>query len=229
MLDYDEDILVPFSDLQEEGRAAEGDFEALCREVKPGDIGLICYTSGTTGRPKGVLLSHDNLVRTAEIYCKAEDVREGDDYLAYLPMAWVGDSLYGLCAALMVGSAINCPESPETLRRDLRELSPMGIIAAPRMWEMMLSDILVRANDSSRAEALRVRLFPQGRRTGGNLPGGGQADPVGAPPALPARRIPGLRAGPRPAGLPPHALGADRRGAARAPTPSASSGPSAST
>ena len=82
MMDYDEDILVSFSDLQEQGKTAEGDFEALCREVKPGDIGLICYTSGTTGRPKGVLLSHDNLVRTAEIYCRAEDVRESDDYLA---------------------------------------------------------------------------------------------------------------------------------------------------
>ncbi len=156
MTDYDDDMLAAFSDLLEAGRTAKGDFEALCREVAPEDIGLICYTSGTTGRPKGVMLSHDNLVQTAEIYCKAEDVREGDDYLAYLPMAWVGDSLYGLCAALMVGSAINCPESPETLRRDLRELSPMGIIAPPRMWETMLSDILVRASDSS---ALKRRVF----------------------------------------------------------------------
>ena len=154
------------------------------------------------------MLSHENLVRTAEIYCKAEDVREGDDYLAYLPMAWVGDSLYGLCAALMVGSAINCPESPETLRRDLRELSPMGIIAPPRLWETMLSDILVRANDSS---ALKRRVFDYFRNVadrGGNLPGSRAGRfRRGCACATGLRRVPGLRPGARPARLPAHALG----------------------
>ena len=156
MMDYDEDILLAFDAMQEEGRAAGGDFAAICGEVAPEDIALMCYTSGTTGRPKGVMLSHANLVQAARIYCSAEDLREGDDFLAYLPMAWVGDSMYGLVASLLVGSATNCPESPEALRRDLRELGPTGIIAAPRLWETMLSEIQVRAEDSS---TLKRRVF----------------------------------------------------------------------
>ena len=163
MTEYDDSVLIAVDALQEEGRAAASKdpdaFAGACRTVSPGDIALMCYTSGTTGMPKGVMLSHGNLVQAAGIYCRTEDVREDDDYLAYLPMAWVGDVMYGLVAAIITGATINCPEGPETVRRDMRELGPTGIIAAPRLWETLLSDIQVRAEDSSPLKRTVFRHF----------------------------------------------------------------------
>jgi len=95
------------------------------------------------------MLSHANLLETSHIFLANEDVRRSDDFLSYLPMAWVGDSLYGLCVSLIVGCACNCPEAPETVQRDLRELGPTGIVAAPRVWEGMLSMLQVKAGDAT--------------------------------------------------------------------------------
>jgi long-chain acyl-CoA synthetase len=112
-------------------------------------MSLIAYTSGNTGRPKGALLSHRNLIATSETYFKVETAREGDNWLAYLPMAWVGDTIFSLSAALVCGVTVNTPESPETVRRDLRELGPHGIVAPPRIWESLLTDIQVKAADAT--------------------------------------------------------------------------------
>jgi long-chain acyl-CoA synthetase len=153
LLRYDEDILKSFEEVQALGRdfgaKNQGYFEDAVAKVQPDDVALINYTSGTTGSPKGVLLSHANFVRTTQAYLDAEDVRMSDDFLAYLPLAWVGETLYGTCVSLMSGCATNCPESPETLQRDLREIGPTGMIGAPRVWEGMLSTLQVRASDSS--------------------------------------------------------------------------------
>ncbi len=124
----------------------------FARELGQGsadDIAMIAYTSGTTGRPKGALLSHRNLIATSETYFKVETAKAGDNWLAYLPMAWVGDTIFSLSAALVCGVTVNTPESPETVRRDLRELGPHGIVAPPRIWESLLTDIQVKAADAS--------------------------------------------------------------------------------
>lgn len=124
----------------------------FARELGQGnadDIAMIAYTSGTTGRPKGALLSHRNLIATSETYFKVESAKAGDNWLAYLPMAWVGDTIFSLSAALVCGVTVNTPESPETVRRDLRELGPHGIVAPPRIWESLLTDIQVKAADAS--------------------------------------------------------------------------------
>ena len=113
------------------------------------DVAMISYTSGTTGRPKGVLLSHRNIVGTAENYTKEERVDRGDNWLAFLPMAWVGDAIFSLGVAIVAGATINCPESPETVQRDLRELGPTIVLAPPRIWENLLTQIQVRAADAS--------------------------------------------------------------------------------
>jgi long-chain acyl-CoA synthetase len=96
------------------------------------------------------MLTHANMVETGDTLIKSEDVRLDDDWLAYLPMAWVGDSLYTLVMNLMVGFTVNCPESPETVQRDLRELGPTAVLAPPRIWENMLTGVQVRAADSPR-------------------------------------------------------------------------------
>ena len=132
------------------GAEHPGFFQAEIDKGRPDDVALFAYTSGTTGNPKGAMLTHRNLVETGATLTKVEDVRRDDDWLAYLPMAWVGDSLYTMVMNLMVGFTVNCPESPETVQRDLRELGPTAVLAPPRIWENMLTSVQVRAADASR-------------------------------------------------------------------------------
>jgi long-chain acyl-CoA synthetase len=160
MLHYKHDWLRSYQSVQELGRefAAKhpGYFEAEIEKGKPEDVAIICYTSGTTGNPKGVMLTHANAIALAEAFRKADDVRPEDDALAYLPMAWAGDAAYTLFLSLVVGFCANCPESPETVQRDLRELGPTTVLAPPRIWENMLTALQVKAAD---APALKRWIF----------------------------------------------------------------------
>lgn len=149
----DDPTILDFADVQadgvEYGRANPTAFADAVGKVQATDIAFMAYTSGTTGNPKGVMLSHDNLVQTCRTFIANEDVRESDDLLSYLPLAWVGEALYGTTLSLMSGCSCNCPEGPETFRRDGRELGATGFVAAPRSLEMVLSEIQVKANDAS--------------------------------------------------------------------------------
>ncbi len=146
---------------QKFGREHPSYFEAEVDKGRPEDVAMICYTSGTTGNPKGAMLTHANVVQTARTLMRAEDVRPEDDWLSYLPMAWVGDSFYSLVMGLAAGFCCNCPESPETVQRDLRELGPTTLLAPPRIWENMLTSVQVRAGD---ATPLKRWVFERFRR-----------------------------------------------------------------
>jgi long-chain acyl-CoA synthetase len=141
---------------REFGAQHAGFLEAEIAKGSPRDVALLCYTSGTTGRPKGAMLSHANLFASAAAFLSQTDLRPEDDWLAYLPMAWIGDALYTLVVQVIVGFACNCPESPETVQRDLRELGPSAFLAAPRIWENLLTQIQVKATDAS---WLKRRVF----------------------------------------------------------------------
>jgi long-chain acyl-CoA synthetase len=153
MLGYKHEWLKAFEDVQEAGRrfGAEhpGYFEAEIDKGKADDIAIVCYTSGTTGNPKGAMITHANAIGVAEIFCRQEGVVPEDTSLAYLPMAWAGDAVYTLFASLVAGFCTNCPESPETVQRDLRELGPTTVLAPPRIWENMLTAVQVRASDAT--------------------------------------------------------------------------------
>ena len=160
MRHYDSPLLKSFEEIQAAGRTFgvehPGYVEAEIDKGAPTDITLFAYTSGTTGRPKGVMLSHANLISAGETFLKVEDVRSDDNWLCYLPMAWVGDSLYSTTVSLLVGFTCNCPENVETVQRDLRELGPSTFLAPPRIWENLLTAIQLRAADAS---PLKRRLF----------------------------------------------------------------------
>src|SRR5881628_979730 len=153
MAQYRHDWLRSFADVEELGRKFgqehPGYLEAAIDEGRPDDVAMIWYTSGTTGHPKGAMLTHANLIETARMLTKVEDVRPEDDWLSYLPMGWAGDGFYSLVMGLLVGFCCNCPESPETVQRDLRELGPTTLLAPPRIWENMLTSVQVRAADAS--------------------------------------------------------------------------------
>jgi long-chain acyl-CoA synthetase len=149
---YDDPLLAWFDDVQAAGQAfaaAHPDgFAAALAVGQADDLALFSYTSGTTSRPKGVMLSHGNLLSVAEGFTAAEDIRAEDEHLSYLPMAWIGNSVFSLALHLWVGFTCNFPERPETVQRDLRELGPTLALGPPRYWENTLTAITVRAADS---------------------------------------------------------------------------------
>ncbi len=160
MASYEHPLLKSFSELEAMGGAYAkehpGYFEREVDQGRASDIAAIAYTSGTTGRSKGALLSHNNMISTAEIFQTVEPLHSGDNWLCYLPMGWVGDMTYSLGTSMVSGACCNCPESPETVQRDLRELGPSIFLAPPRIWETMLTGLQVRAADAS---WLKRRVF----------------------------------------------------------------------
>ncbi|MBM3643920.1 MAG: long-chain fatty acid--CoA ligase [Alphaproteobacteria bacterium] len=150
---YDDPLLRSFESMLELGRqhgaANPGLYERELAAGKADDLAMIAYTSGTTGQPKGAMLSHRNMAETAANFLAVNLTRPGDNWLSYLPMAWVGDTEFSLGMALVGRLTANCPESPETVQRDLRELGPDAMLAPPRIWENMLTQIQVKSGDAS--------------------------------------------------------------------------------
>src|SRR5260221_9642025 len=157
---YDDAMLRSFESVLEAGRAfakANPDFYAAdLAKGRADDLALIAYTSGTTGTPKGAMLSHRNMIAAAEGFIEVNDTEPGDNWLSYLPMAWVGDAAFSLGMALVGKQTVNCPESPETVQRDLRELGLNAILAPPRIWENMLTQMQVKGGDAS---PIKRRVF----------------------------------------------------------------------
>ncbi len=160
---YDDPILRSFESVLEEGRSFASSnpqfYETELAKGSADDTAMIAYTSGTTGNPKGVMLSHRNMIATAEAFIEVNDVKQGDNWLSYLPMAWVGDAAFTLGMALMARLIANCPENPETVQRDLRELGPDTMLAPPRIWENMLTTMQVKAGDATPLKRWVFELF----------------------------------------------------------------------
>ncbi len=157
---YDDPMLRSFESVLTAGRAfakANPDFyEVELAKGRADDVTMIAYTSGTTGNPKGAMLSHRNMIAAAEAFIEVSDIKPGDNWLSYLPMAWLGDAAFSVGIALVAKLVVNCPESPETVQRDLRELGPHSMLAPPRIWENMLTTMQVKAGDAS---PLKRRVF----------------------------------------------------------------------
>ena len=152
--------LAYFPDVQAMGdELARENPDYFDRELAAGkgsDTAMLCYTSGTTGAPKGAMLTNDNLLSSVEESRVAEDWRTGDELIAYLPMAWVGDSWLSVAAAICFGLTINCPEDRETLRRDFREIGVTVMVGPPAYWEGMLTRVQVLMGE---ADWLKRGLF----------------------------------------------------------------------
>ena len=148
----DDPWLAQFPDVQsmgdDFGREHPDYFDRELAAGKGADTAMLCYTSGTTGAPKGAMLTNDNLLSSVEESRIAEDWRTGDELIAYLPMAWVGDSWLSVAAAICFGLTINCPENRETQRRDFREIGVTVMVGPPAYWEGMLTRIQVLMDEA---------------------------------------------------------------------------------
>jgi long-chain acyl-CoA synthetase len=160
---YREPFLVSLERLQELGKtfAIENPnwFEDQIARGRADDVAVICYTSGTTGNPKGVMLSHRNLIVTGRAAAAQEGLRTVDEVLAYLPMAWVGDHIFSYAQSILTGFAVNCPESAATVLHDLKEIGPTYFFAPPRIWENILTNVMIRIQDAAWIKRQAVLFF----------------------------------------------------------------------
>jgi long-chain acyl-CoA synthetase len=156
MRQYAFPFLLSFTQVQEQGRrfgqAHPGYVEEAVHSGRGEDVAIINYTSGTTGVPKGVMLTHRNLIATASSYLEVDALSERDALMAYLPMAWIGDTFFSVVLSFLSGAAVNCPEDTTTVRQDFREIGPTMTFAPPRIWENLLSQVQVKIGDAGRLQ-----------------------------------------------------------------------------
>jgi long-chain acyl-CoA synthetase len=131
-------------------------FDAEVAKGRPDDVSIMLYTSGTTGKPKGVCQAHTSFIDAARSGVLFDRLTADEDILSYLPMAWVGDHLFSFAQWMVAGFTINCPESGDTVMTDLREIGPTYYFAPPRIFENLLTQVMIRMEDAS---ALKRWLF----------------------------------------------------------------------
>ena len=160
---YDDPILINFTEVIKLGKESEktqpGLFEQNVEKGKGDDIAFIYYTSGTTGLPKGAMLTHHALINTARGFINRYPLDENDDLVSNFPAAWVGDSYFATIPHLLTGARLNFPEEPETITQDTRETGPNFVIYGPRQWEGLVSEIQVKMMDASALKRFCYNLF----------------------------------------------------------------------
>ncbi|MEE2816458.1 MAG: AMP-binding protein [Pseudomonadota bacterium] len=160
MRKYDHHTLHQYSHVQDQGRAARDEWTPDLEERKAkltyDSTCVMLYTSGTTGKPKGVVLSNRNVIESAKNSADFDNLTVGENILSYLPMAWVGDFIFSVGQAYWCGFCVNCPESADTMMTDLREIGPTYFFAPPRVFEGQLTSVMIRMED---AGALKRKMF----------------------------------------------------------------------
>jgi long-chain acyl-CoA synthetase len=178
---YREPYLAGFPDIEELGRAFDrkhpGLFEAEVAQGHPDDIAILSTTSGTTGRPKLAMLTHRNLISQGAGLLAVDPLGTDDEFVSFLPLAWVGEQMITVAAGLQCGLTINFPESTDTVQENIREIGPRVMFSPPRIWENMLSQVQVKIQDTTRLKravyewALRQGYAMADTRFNGATPG----------------------------------------------------------
>jgi len=171
---YDGQCIHALDAIQQMGRARMREHpQFLDAEIgagRPEDVAVMLYTSGTTGKPKGVCQTHAAFIAAARSGCEFDRLGPEDNILSYLPMAWVGDHLFSFAQAMYAGFTINCPESGDTVMNDLREIGPTYYFAPPRVFENLLTQVMIRMEDASAVKRWMFRYFMEvARRCGSEI------------------------------------------------------------
>ena len=154
MRDYDDPLLISLKEVENLGRELEKKepdlFEKMVAQGKAQDVALLFYTSGTTALPKGALLSHYNMLTMGQNMMKVDPCTPEDDFVSFLPFAWIGEQMMSISSGLQVGFTVNFPEEPEVANENIREIGPHIMFAPPRMYEQMTRSVQVKHLDSTR-------------------------------------------------------------------------------
>jgi long-chain acyl-CoA synthetase len=169
---YDEPWLLSFEDVQTQGRTLDEEQPDLFnRSVEQGqgeDLAVYCYTSGTTGLPKGAMISHSNLIAGSDSAQLADPRLDTDEYVSFLPPAWITENVLGLAVHLRAGMVVNFPEAPETVQENIREVTPHAMLFSARLWESMVGLVQVKMTETSRINRTFYKLFmPIGYKVAG--------------------------------------------------------------
>ncbi|MBW2590453.1 MAG: AMP-binding protein [Deltaproteobacteria bacterium] len=153
MRNYDQDYLISLKEVKELGRELDKKEPALFKELvykgHGDEVALLFYTSGTTSLPKGALLSHNNMLTMGKHLMDVDPCLDTDDYVSYLPFAWIGEQMMSISCGLQIGYTINFPEAPETAQENIREIGPHVMFAPPRMYEEMTRRVQVKYLDAT--------------------------------------------------------------------------------
>ena len=171
---YDQPGLISTEELLAKGKEWDasnpGAYDAMVAAVQPDDVSVILYTSGTTGKPKGVCQTHRSFGESARGGAETDKLVSSDNVICYLPPAWVGDHLFSFAQWLVAGFTINCPESANTVSIDLREIGPTYYFAPPRIFEGMLTSVSIRMEDASPFKQwMYAKAMDVARRVGGDI------------------------------------------------------------
>ncbi|MDJ0757728.1 MAG: AMP-binding protein [Ardenticatenaceae bacterium] len=150
---YDDPWLISFEEVQDLGRellAKEPErFEQEAMIGSAEDLAVLCYTSGTTGLPKGVMLNHEGIVFSSVAFDQIDRRYPSDNHVSILPMGWIGEHILGVAPHAVMGIIMNFPEEPETVRNDIREIAPEGILYNSRLWDSQVSLVQVKMKEAS--------------------------------------------------------------------------------
>lgn len=157
---YQEPGLVALDALMADGQAfasqQPGFFKAEVDKAQPDDVAAMFFTSGTTGNPKGVVHTHNTLLDRAQAGAEFDKLSASEEVLAYLPPAWIGQNIFSYAQWLCCGYVVNCPENASTVTIDLKEVGPTYYFAPPRVFEGLLTSVMIRMED---AGAIKRRMF----------------------------------------------------------------------
>jgi long-chain acyl-CoA synthetase len=184
--DYDHSRLHAINDVIADGRKALADpavgkwLDGEIAAGKGSDVSIILYTSGTTGRSKGVVVTAGRGISAARDTVAFDKVTDNDVVLAYLPLAWAGDHYLTYAQSLVAGFCVACPESTETARTDLREIGPTYYFAPPRIFESLLTALMIRMEDAGFLKRRMFHYFLGVARRWGEKIRDGERVPLGA-------------------------------------------------
>ena len=182
LIKYQDSGLLHFDKVREVGRPNRNLFESWVDQVSEEDTCLIATTSGTTGRPKLAMLSHKNLLSMARNLGQVDPKNQYDEFVSFLPLAWMGEQMMAVASSLLFGFCVNFPEEQETVQGDIREIGPHIIFSPPRVWENLAAKIQVRIMETTRLKRLiynrcmaigiRMAECRLGRKPAGTMLGG---------------------------------------------------------